>query len=143
MSSQQQAGQERLLQLPLQVPDVSIRYILENPKWVSLQPAVSEDVKTLFTLFADRDLALANHVNAQLALATWLNIIFLQDRYAIRNASDLALYRSWLQLLKSLHGRPLEAALQRLRGEVAVIPPPAVQPQQPQPSFLSRLLGRR
>ena len=127
------------------VPDVSLRFIVENPRWVEQRFQVDEETRKLATLVADRDLALANHETAGLALATVLHWRVLEDPLAANDRWAWAEYRAWLQLLKSLHGKTLEAALLRLRGE-AVYVPLGIGLQQPQQqgSFFARfrsLLG--
>ena len=127
------------------VPDVSLRFIVENPRWVEQRFQVDEETRKLATLIADRDLALANHETAGLALATVLHWWLLEDPLATSDRWAWTEYRAWLQLLKSLRGKTLDAALWRLRGE-AVFVPVGVGLQQPQQQggFLSRfrsLLG--
>lgn len=105
-------------------PDVSLRYIIENPRWLDNNADPGEKAKRYATLLADRDLALANHVNAGLALSTFMHAYTLTMTEAVNDAEWLAMYRVWLQLLKSLHGKPLQYALQRISGETAIATPP-------------------
>jgi len=139
------SAEEVLRQASLQrptVPDVSLRFIVENPRWTLQNIDVDERTRMIVTRVADRDLALANHETAGLALATVLHWWLLQDPLAEKDEWAWAEYRAWLQLLKSLKGKTLEAALWRLRGEAVFVPLGiGFQPRQGLVDRLRSLLG--
>ena len=118
------------------IPDISLRYIVENPRWIQRDPNVDAEAKRYTTLIADRDLALSNHFTAGLALATVLHWLVLEDPIAEYDKWAWVEYRAWLQLLKSIHGHTLQAALQRIRGEAVFVPVGITQNQQPEKTGL-------
>lgn len=113
-----------------------IRYVTELPAVLQELP---EGVKTRLNLIANRNLALANHANAGLALATWLHIMLLLDPLA---ETDLMIeYHAWLQMLKSLRGLILQTALQRQQVGVAV-PAPSTAPLPEKKSWWRGIIDR-
>lgn len=134
---------------PRKPPDASLRFIVHNPHVVKetterVNVPAFEDVRDFVTAAGGRDLALANHVNAGLALATFFGVVLLQHPIARYDPTPWQTHLAWLQILKSLYGDTLRAALERIRTEGMVLAPVTQQPQpvQPEQQSVRQLFGR-
>lgn len=117
---------------PVRPPEAGLLWILENPRLVKAPgekvtiPAFSS-AQDLLTAMGGRDLALGNHENAGLALATFFGILVLQHPLAQYDPTAWATHLAWLQILKSLKGLSLKAALESVKEKTVIVPQPAVQ----------------